>query len=72
MRLVDRNRMLSCVQGGHRGSAFPADEQQPLAECRTSPNLDGPYLHGEASGALQRSTPFPSVFSHLCICSETE
>lgn len=64
MRLVVGSWTLLCVQGRHR--------EQPLAECRIFPNLEAPCLRGKASGALQLSTSSPSVFSHLCICCETE
>lgn len=43
-----------------------------LGECWVVQNVAVPYSDGKASGTVQLSTPFPAVFSHLCICCKTE
>lgn len=66
-----------CAPGGAcrgRGcrASLPANRWQPLGECWVVQNVAMPYSDGKASGTVQLSTPFPAVFSHLCICCKTE
>lgn len=79
--------VLLCVQGRYLGrrmrswglgrghgcrASLPANRWQPPGECWIVQNVAVPYSDGKASGTVQLSTPFPAVFSHLCICCKTE
>lgn len=68
-----RDALLGGPGGGHGCRAsLPANRWQPLGECWIVQNVAVPYSDGKASGTVQLSTPFPAVFSHLCICCKTE
>lgn len=84
MKLMDRSGAPVCAgqvpgqkDGGlGRGhgcrASLPANRWQPPGECWIVQNVAVPYSDGKASGTVQLSTPFPAVFSHLCICCKTE